>query len=167
MSSISSELCEDTLTASLVSAVKIHDIKPAHQPTIPETPLPTPKIAAITQEIHHKLTPESLAQIRNIGLNMAKKTIKVTTQLGVRSALGPLTRRYCTDMMQQHLRRLNTILYTDTLFAKYKSISGNNVAQVYTDGQGFVHLDPHTFKSLAGITLENLTENIGIPNNII
>ena len=70
-------------------------------------------------------------------------------------------------MMQQNLQRLNTILYTDTLFAKYKSISGNNVAQVYTDGQGFVHLDPHAFKSLAGLTLENLTENIGIPNNII
>ena len=91
MSSISSALCEDTLTASLVSAVNIHDIKPAHQPTIPDTPLPTPNIAAITQERHHKLTPESLAQKWNIGLNTAKKTIKVTTQLGVRSALGPLT----------------------------------------------------------------------------
>ena len=91
MSSISSALCEDTLMASLVSAVKIHDTKPAHHPNIPETPLPTPNIAAITQERHHKLTPESLAQKWNIGLNTAKKTIKVTTQLGVRSALGPLT----------------------------------------------------------------------------
>ena len=61
MSIMSSALCEDTLTVSLVSALKIHDIKPAHQPTIPETPLPTPKIAAITLERHHKLTPESLA----------------------------------------------------------------------------------------------------------
>ena len=98
---------------------------------------------------------------------MEKKTIKVTPQLGVRSALGPLTWRYCIDMMQQHLRRLNTISYTDTLFAKCKSIIGNNVAQVYTDGQGFVHVDPCTSKSLAGITLANLTRNIGIPNTII
>ena len=120
MSSISTALCEYTLTASLVSAVKIHDIKPAHQPTIPDTPLSTPNISAITQERHHKLTPESLSQKWNIGLNTAKKTIKVTTQLGVRPELGPLTRRYLTDMMQQHLRLLNTTFYTDTLFAKCK-----------------------------------------------
>ena len=70
-------------------------------------------------------------------------------------------------MMQQHLRRLNTTFYTDTLFAKCKYIIGNNVAQVYTDGQGFVHVDPRTSKSLCGLTLDNLTENIGIPNTII
>ena len=91
MSSISSALCEDTLMARLVSAVNVHDIKPAHQPTIPDTPLPKPNITAIKHERHHKLTPESLAQKCNIGLNTAKKTIKVTTQLRVRSALGPLT----------------------------------------------------------------------------
>ena len=48
MSSISSALCEDTLTDSLVSAVNVHDIKPSYKPTIPDTPIPTPNIAAIT-----------------------------------------------------------------------------------------------------------------------
>ena len=91
MSIISAALCEDTLTASLVSDVNFHDIKPAHKPTIPDTPLPTPNIAAITHERHHKLTPEYLAQKWNIGLNTAKNTIKVTTQLGVILASGPLT----------------------------------------------------------------------------
>ena len=62
MSSMASELCEDTLTASLVSAVKVCDIKPAQNPTIPDTPLPTPNISAITHERHHKLTPEYLAK---------------------------------------------------------------------------------------------------------
>ena len=118
MSGILSELCEDTLMASLVSAVNVHDIKPAHNPTIPETPLPTPNITSIKHERHQKLTPESLAKKWNIGLNTAKNTIKVTTQLGVRSALGPPTWRYCTDMMQHNLQRLNTNFYTDTLFAK-------------------------------------------------
>ena len=167
MSSISSELCEYTLTASLVSAVNIHDIKPAHQPTIHDTPLPTPNIAEITQERHHKLTPEYLAQKWNIGLNTTKKTIKVTAQLGVRLALGPINWRYCTDMMQHHLRRLNKTFYTDTLFAKCKFVIDNNVAHVYTYGQGFVPVDPRTSKSLAGLTLDNLNENIGIPNTII
>ena len=84
MSSISSALCEDTLTDSLVSSVNDHYIKPAHKPTIPDTPLPTPNIAEITHERHHKLTPEYLSQKWNIGLNTAKKMIKVTTQLGFR-----------------------------------------------------------------------------------
>ena len=70
-------------------------------------------------------------------------------------------------MTQQHIQRVKRTFYTETLFAKCKSIIGNNVAQVYTDGQGFVHVDPHTSKSLSGLTLDNLTENIGTPNTII
>ena len=70
-------------------------------------------------------------------------------------------------MMQQHLQRLNTTFYTDTLFIKCKSTIVNNVAQVYTDGQRFFHFDALTSKSLAGLRLENLTKNIGIPNTII
>ena len=100
-------------------------------------------------------------------MNTENKTIKATTQLGFRSALGPLNRRHHTDMMQQHLRRLNTTFYNNTFFAKCRSIIGNNVAQVYTDGQGFVHVDLRTSKSLDGLTLDNLTKNIGIPNTII
>ena len=91
ISSIESALCEDTITASLVSAVNVHGIKPSQKPTIPDTPLPTPNIAAIAHERHHKLNPEYLSQKWSIGLNTAKNTIKVTTQLGVRLALGPLT----------------------------------------------------------------------------
>ena len=167
MSSISSELYEETLTAILISAVNVHVIKLAHKPTITDTPLLTTNIATITHERHQKLTPISLAQKLNIGLNTAKKTIKVTTQLGVRSALGPLPQRYRTDIMQQHLRRLNTNFYTDTLFAKCKPTIGNNVAQVYTNGQVFVYVDPCTSKSISGLTLDNLNNNIGIPNSII
>ena len=41
------------------------------------------------------------------------------------------------------------------------------MAQVYMDGQSFVHVNLLTSKSLDGLTLDNLTENIGIPNTII
>ena len=41
------------------------------------------------------------------------------------------------------------------------------MAQVYTNGQDFVHVKPRTSKSLDGLTLDNLTENIGIPDTII
>ena len=81
MSSISSKLCEDTLTDSLVSAVNIHDIKPTHHPTIPDTTLPTPNITALTEERHNKITPESQAQKWNIGLNTAKKKSRLPPNL--------------------------------------------------------------------------------------
>ena len=41
------------------------------------------------------------------------------------------------------------------------------MVQVYTDGQGFVHVDLRISKSIAELTLENLTKNIGIPNTTI
>ena len=69
MSIISSTLCEDTLTASLDSAVNVHDIKPAHKPTISDTPLPTPNNAAITHERNYKLTPKYISQKWNIRFN--------------------------------------------------------------------------------------------------
>ena len=43
----------------------------------------------------------------------------------------------------------------------------HNVVQVYIEGQGFIHVDPCNSKSLTGLTLGNLTKNIGIPNTII
>ena len=39
--------------------------------------------------------------------------------------------------------------------------------QVYTNGQGIVHVDSRTSKALSRLTLDNLTKNIGIPNTII
>ena len=74
---------------------------------VTSTPIALPEliIHTFTSERHHKITPEELSKKLNIGLNTTKKTIKVTTQLGVRSAIGPLTRRYRTDILQNHLRR--------------------------------------------------------------
>ena len=154
--------------ASIISAMEnniyIHDMPPSN---IVLDPAQVPTISVTTNERHHKLTPESLSRKWNIGLKTARQTIKATTQLGIRSAVGPLTRRYRTDLLQSRHRRLNITLYTDTMFSKCKSIIGNSVAQVYTDGQGWVHVDPRTSKALAGLTLDSLIENIGIPNQII
>ena len=154
------------MTSDLLDNVQIRDV-PGTLPIATPTKDPTFKISAISGERHHTLTPESLARKWNIGLKTAKATIKATTQLGIRSAIGPLTRRYRTDLMQSRLRRLNTTFYTDTLFAKCKSIAGNSVAQLYTDGEGFIHVDPREKKSQAGLTLDALAEDIGIPQCMI
>ena len=99
-----------------------------------------------TQDKHHEVTPELLARKWGCGLLTARKTLQHTTQLGVRSAIGPLTRRYRTNILQLHYRRLVTRFYTDTMFSKTKSLKGNTCAQVYTDGEGFVRAYPMTSK---------------------
>ena len=80
---------------------------------------PTHIISQIrTSERHHGVVAELLSLKWGIGLEKGKNTIKNTTQLNVRSALLPLTRRYRTDLLSQRLRRLNTRFYTDTMFSK-------------------------------------------------
>ena len=81
--------------------------------------------ATFTSERHHGTDPSLLAKKWGIGLQKAKDTLKCTTQLNIRSAILPLTRRYRTDLLSQRLRRLSCRFYTDTAFAKFKSIIGN------------------------------------------
>ena len=121
----------------------------------------------ITTDRHHEITPELLARKWGCGLKTATNTLKVTTQLGVRSAIGPLTRRYRTDLLQLHYRRLSTTFYTDTMFSKEKSLKGNTCAQIYTDGKGYIRADPIPTKKNTGKTLQRLIEDVGIPNKLI
>jgi len=77
---------------------------------------PTQIMAQIrTSERHHGVDASLISLKWGIGLEKAKATLRNTTQLNIRSALLPLTRRYRTDLLSQRLRRLNTRFYTDTL----------------------------------------------------
>ena len=117
-----------------------------------------------TQERHHEVTPELLARKWGCGLLTVRQTLKHTTQLGVRSAIDPLTRRYRTDILQLHYRRLVARFFTETMFSKKKSLMGNTCAQIYTDGGGFITVYPMKSKGQVGQTLKNLVQDVGIPN---
>ena len=104
----------------MVSSIQTHSIRKRKRDVFERD-----EYATITNNRHHGISTELLARKWGIGLNKAKATLKGTTQKAIRSAVLPLTRRYRTDLMQQRLRRLRTTWYTDTLFAKEKSIAGN------------------------------------------
>ena len=98
----------------MISRVKSKPSKPTH-PTIALKPkLSDYGTNTMTKERHHHIHPSVLSQKWGCGLITAKNTLQGTTQLGVRSAIGPLTRRYRTDLLQLHYKRLNTTFYTDT-----------------------------------------------------
>ena len=56
-------------------------------------------------------------------------------------------------------------IYTDTLFAKDKTIVGNTFSQIFTNG-GFVQIVPMRSKSEAGTTLERINKDVGVANEI-
>ena len=122
--------------------------------------------ATFTADRHHGTDPTLLAQKWGIGLQKAKDTLKCTTQMNIRSAILPLTRRYRTDLLFQRLRRLTTRFYTDTAFAKYKSILGNTCVQIFTDGEGFIVAYPMKSKSMAGLQLQRNCRDVGVPNEL-
>ena len=68
------------------------------------------------------------------------------TQMNVRLSILTLTKRYPTDLLSQKLGRLSVKFYTDTLFSDDTSVQGNKCAQLYTDGDGFLHVLPMSSK---------------------
>lgn len=127
------------------------------------------KYSTFTSDRHHAVTPELLARKWGIGLKTAKDTLANTTQLAIRSAIGPLTRRYRTDLLQQSHKRLKATFYTDTLFAKAKSVKQNKCAQIYTDGKGYVDARPvrNNKSDTLKDTLADIASDVGIPNVLV
>ena len=139
------------------------------KPYVPPTPFDRrlEHDSMLTGERHHSVTVENISRKWHIGLKRAKATLKCTTQEGIRSALHPLTRRYRTDLMQSKYRRLNTEFYTDTVFTKIKSLNQCTCFQLWTDGNGFIYVDPLRSKKDIVNSLNNVVENVGIPRKII
>lgn len=157
-----SDMSTKTAQARLISSAQI----PTFQTRQLTSESPLSKFGGknvITTDRHHEVTPELLATKWGCGLKTAGNTLKHTTQLGIRSAIGPLTRRYRTDLLQLHHRRLNTVIYTDTMFSKSKSLKGHTCAQVFTDGKGFIHAVPMKSKKEAGDALRQFINDFGIP----
>ena len=160
LASCSSVYCIDLMLQRMVASVRV--ASPKSRVDEPEV-----QISAFeSKQRHHDVNPETLARKWNIGLDQARQTLRVTTQLGVRQAVHPLTRRYRTDLMQQNVKRLNTTFYTDTLFCPIKSINGNSCAQVFTN-QHMVRVHPMASKAEAGIALKAFIADVGAPHKMI
>ena len=124
-------------------------------------------VSAVTNERHTtKVGYRDLARRWNIGLESAKRTLQTTTQVGIRQAVHPLSRRYKTDLIHgSNARRLQSQWYSDTLFSKFKSLNGNTCAQIFTDTK-MPSVHPTTTKADAGYCLEEFIDDVGIPSNL-
>jgi hypothetical protein len=121
-----------------------------------------------SKERHSQVNAETVARKFRCGLETAQRTLKTTTQRGVRQSIHPLHRRYRVDHLNLHQRRLNDTFYMDTLFSKIKSLNGHTCAQLITNGT-FTRIYPMEPKSSHNIAqaLNEFVDDVGIPGTLI
>ena len=93
----------------------------------PEAPIDPATIKVqntfLLSERHTNTTAEDLSKRCSISMAQATSTLKVTTLILKSSDLMPLSRRYRADRMFG-VKRLNCMMATNTLDARFKSIHG-------------------------------------------
>jgi hypothetical protein len=118
--------------------------------------------SVVSRERHSHVSAKQLAKKWRISVKAAEDTLKTTTQFGVRHSVRPITRRYHTDTVMLHRRRLDITAYSDTLVARVQSLRGNKYAQVFYL-QGYVRVYPIPSKANAGDALQLFVQDVGIP----
>ena len=121
-----------------------------------------------SKDRHSQVNAETVAKRFRCGIETAQKTLKATTQRGVRQAMHPLNRRYRVDHLNLTRRRLNDTFYMDTLFSKVKSLAGHTCAQLITNGT-FTRVYPMASKASANIAaaLAEFIDDVGIPDTLV
>ena len=150
LSNTSDAYSDSKLVDRLVSSVRIHSNIAAKE----------------TTNRRPAIEPGVLMRRWNVGIETATKTIRATTQRGIRHAAHPLTRRYRTDLLSHRFRRLNDVWYSDTAFSTVKSLRGNTCSQVFTNTKAIIAV-PMERKSGAGDALVTLCNEVGVPNTLI
>lgn len=154
---------------NVVTTVRTTDDEPKYKTSSRALANPSVSSGAVGSEHRHsRVTPEELARKFGCGIETAKRTLKTTTQRGVRHALHPLHRRYRVDHLDKMRRRLDKTFFTDTFYSKVKSADGNTCAQIFTNGK-FTKVYPmpdHKGKTLAE-KVSAFTEDVGIPSELI
>ena len=167
----SDEALLDSIDPSLVQVGTMlgrHDCRRFSQvDTIYEqTDLPSRR-TFVSSERHVKASAEVIAERFGIGPERAQRTLRVTTQRGVRSAILPLSRRYRADRVF-NVQRLTGKFATDTAYGKVKSLRGNVGSQIYSHKCGFKVSYPlmKVDGNHVGDTLTQFIADFGAPEHL-
>lgn len=111
---------------------------------------------------------QTLASRWMISPEQASKTVKVTTQRGVRTCIHPsLSRRFPTNDRFLRYNRLPHTIFSDTLFAGTRSLGGNNCAQVFASTTGWTRAYPLRRKGEAHEALSLFFQREGVPPTMV
>ena len=121
----------------------------------------------MSDERHTKVSDELIAERFGIGLIRAQRTLRVTTQRGIRSAILPISRRYRADRIFG-IKRLNGKFVTDTAYGKLRSLRSNVGSQLYSHKCGFKAAYPiqKVDGNHVGDTLTHFVSDFGAPEQL-
>ena len=121
----------------------------------------------VSDERHLKVTAELIAERFGISPTRAQRTLRVTTERGVRSAILPISRRYRADRVFS-VKRLNGKFATDTAYGKVRSLRSNIGAQLYSHKCGFKVAYPLQKVDGNGVgdTLTQFISDFGVPERL-
>ena len=114
-----------------------------------------------SNEPHLKVSAKELARKWNVGLETARETMNASTLRGVWTSMEPLSRRVGAYPLDIHRKRLKGNWYADTSISKFKSILGNTVDNVYTQGK-FVNVYHIKKQMELGKSLIDFTDNVRV-----
>ena len=116
---------------------------------------------------HSKHTPERVAEIWNVGLDRSKQILHNTTQLGVRTSMHPIHKRYRVDHLNLHDNRLAGKWGLDHIESNTKSIRGHTGAIVISNGS-FTAVYPKPGKGDEHSTdaLKVFITDVGVPEDV-
>jgi hypothetical protein len=132
LSKLSSTLHEKMFCKCLIGSVNV--AMPYHDDV--DKAMEKHKASVLTLDKHSEVGPEELLRKWNIGLQMAKVTLDVTMQHGVRTAVHhPMLRWLRVDHLHLNRPRLKGTWCLDTLIPKVKSLLSNKFANVFMNGK--------------------------------
>jgi hypothetical protein len=122
----------------------------------------------ISDERHCKVNAQVLAERFGISIPRAQRTLRVTTQRGVRSAILPISRRYRADRIFS-VRRLNGKFATDTAYGSVKSLRGHVGCQLFSNKCGFKACYPlsKVDGNSVGDALTQFINDYGVPERLV
>ena len=150
------------VTEQLLKRQRLSQVETAHDQV--DTPA---RRTFVSDERHAKVTAELIAERFGIGPTRAQRTLRVTTQRGVRSAILPISRRYRADRVFG-VKRLIGKFSTDTVYGKVRSLRGNVGSQLYYHKCGFKVSYPiqKVNGDHVGDTLTQFISDFGVPEHL-
>ena len=120
-----------------------------------------------TSERASTITPEILSRRWFIGHETAVRTLRVTTQSGVRNVLLPSERKVRKKAPWLKFPSIKGKIYSDQMFSQLASIHGEKGGSIFTNGLGFDAFYPWKNKGQHHEAIMSFIHEVGVPQTLV
>ena len=125
-------------------------------------------VNAISADPLTGVSPKLLSKLWCVPENLAKDAIAQSTQLCRHNADNYMSRNISTNDRMLRYRRLQSVFFTDTMFAlKHRSTRGNVCCQIFVSDKGFVAVYPMKSQKEFPTALHWFCKQVGVPDSLV